>query len=387
MTTAFPDSLLKEARAIHARQFNREASWAAIAPGRVNLIGDHTDYTGGFAMPFAVDRFTVALASEAPHSGHEVYASSVDECVRIDVDAGHEPDPTGSWNDYARGVIALLHDRGIGHSGLSITLHGDVPIGRGLSSSASLEMAVATLLEAVSGQSLDPVEKVRVCQEAENVYTGMPCGILDQYSVGMAKEGELMLLDCRDVSSTDVPVRSDEVCVLVADSRIRHELTDGQYAKRRQECHAAEEALGRSLRDVSSLSAGDIDDQDAYKRARHVVSENRRVLAMGQALSEGLYRDAGALMNASHASLRDDFESSRPEVDLLVQVCNSVDGVFGARMTGGGFGGSVVALVERDKAETAAIQIELGYDAVTGLKTEPTAVSPVAGATAVRIND
>ena len=378
--------LIQKARTIHCERFGIEPTWAAVAPGRVNLIGDHTDYTGGFAMPFAVDRFTVALASPGPSGQHAIYATSVAEQIDIDTDRVAEPAPSGSWHDYVRGVVALMRQTGVSHAGLCITLHGNVPIGRGLSSSASLELALATLLEAASGLAIDPIEKVRVCQSAENLYTGMPCGILDQYSVCMAQDAKLMMLDCRDVSSVSVDIRTDDVGVLVADSGVRHELTDGQYAARRQECHAAEEMLGAYLRDADATALQAIDDETVFLRARHVVTENRRVLAMREALSQDRYEEAGRLMNESHASLRDDFQSSCVEVDALVDVCNSTSGIFGARMTGGGFGGSVVALVRRDQAETASVAIQRGYWSATGLTTEPASVSPVAGAMQVHID-
>ena len=377
--------LLNETRAIHAEQFGNDPVWGAVAPGRVNLIGDHTDYSGGFAMPFAVGLYTAVMASPRG-KGHTVYSSVKREQVSFEIGKPDDGAHTGAWHDYIRGVLSLAEERGFAHPGLSISVHSNLPIGSGLSSSASLEVAVATLIEAVCDRRLDPLDKIRVCQEAEHRYAGMPCGVLDQYSVCMAERAHLMLLDCRDCSAKAVPMSSKEVSFVVSDSQVRHSLTDGGYAARHRECQEAERALGKSLRDVAEIAEIDLDDETLYRRAKHVVSENKRVIEMVAALTERRYAYAGELMNESHESLRSDYSVSCEEVDTLAEIARSTPGVVGARMTGGGFGGSVIALVENPFVADAQQRIHSEYLDASGLNTVPAAFFPVGGATAIEMD-
>lgn len=372
--------LLQEATELHQRQFKVRPHWIASAPGRVNLIGDHTDYTDGLAMPFAIDRYTVVTASPLPGSQLEVFSSFNNE--RVPLSLG-KPDPErvpAQWHDYVRGVLSLMHQSVHAIPGLALCVHGNLPIGSGLSSSASLELAVATLLEGVSGSSLAALDKVLLCQRAEHDYANMPCGILDQFTVSEAKEGHLLLLDCRAHSARPIPIKAADTGFMVIDSQIRHQHSGGDYAQRSQECQQIQALLGGSLRDASREAVSTLEDSVLRHRATHVVTENARVTATAEALAKGDYAEVGKLMHRSHVSLKDDYSASCPEVDQLVEIARQTEGVFGARMTGGGFGGAVIAMVLPQQAVAAGAHIQQRYEQESGLATQPLIVSAVGGA-------
>jgi galactokinase len=325
---------------------------AARAPGRVNLIGEHTDYNDGFALPCAIDRETVVAARARPDG--IVRAVAADDSNREDRFSVLEPlSPvaTPRWANYVRGVVAALKREGHAIGGAELAIAGNIPQGTGLSSSASLEMAVGQALKMLFQLDITPTALALAGQLAEHEFAGCNCGIMDQLVSAHGKVGHALLLDCRSLSTTPVRLPAGAGIVII-DSRIPRGLVDSEYNLRRQQCEQVAAHFGvRALRDISvehfaAESAGL--DAVLARRARHVVSENARTLAAAQALQAGKLSQMGELMRASHASLRDDFEVSLPAIDALVGLVNDVVGeAGGARMTGGGFGGCVVALAPR----------------------------------------
>ncbi|MDQ6698389.1 MAG: galactokinase, partial [Actinomycetota bacterium] len=308
----------------------------AVAPGRVNLIGDHTDYTGGLALPMAIDLATTVTGQAG---GEQVVLRSVDEAdpARLPLDVADPAIVEPPWARYVAGVVAELHP-GIGFTG---TVSTSIPVGAGLSSSAALELAVALAL----GSPADPLALALLCQRAEQRASGVPCGIMDQLASAAGVEGHALLLDCHMRSVTPVALPEDVDVVVIHSGETRRLAASG-YAERRAQCEAAEQVVGplRHVWDPTDLDR--IADPVVRRRARHVVTENARVLAFVEALDAGDLTSAGQLMAASHASLAGDFEASTPTVDALVKRLTSTHGVHGVRMTGGGFGGCVVALTE-----------------------------------------
>jgi len=339
-------------------RFGRPPRWVVAAPGRVNIIGEHTDYSGGLVLPMAIDRYTVIAAAPAPADAGlrlRVHSAAVDETVDIPLAATPVPGEP-RWANYARGVVAGFGARGLIVPALDALVISDVPLGGGLSSSASFEVATATLLEAALGKPLGPTEKARLCRQAEHDYAQVPCGIMDQLISVLGDEAGALLIDCRTQQTKLVPFADPSVTLLIANSNVRHSLGDGAYAVRMSACVEAARML-----DVAELSlatpamvaaAENALGPLLYRRARHVVTENARTRATAEALAGGDWNTAGALMYESHRSLRDDYEVSSPELDTLVELARDIGvagGVYGARMTGGGFGGCTVTLAASDR--------------------------------------
>ncbi len=358
-------AILRGAVAAYTERFGAAPAAAAAAPGRVNLIGEHTDYSGGFVLPMAIDRACVAVGGPSGEAGTStLLAADLDETAVIRHDgllrpssAGPDATPSplarGGWGSYIAGVMAGF-ERVTGRvtPGFNIAVTASVPFGGGLSSSAALEVSVATLLEQLYGVALDPVEKALLCQRAEHEFAGVPCGIMDQFIATMGREGHALLIDCRSLETTPVPMPPasgpGSAVVLIANSNVHHALADGEYARRRDAVESAARALSvESLRDAtpSMVESSDRLNEEERRCARHVVTENERTIKAAEALKVGDLRAMGALMDASHNSLRDDLRVSCPELDTLVDLARASKGVYGARMTGGGFGGSIVALV------------------------------------------
>jgi galactokinase len=347
------------------RAFGRDPEIVAEAPGRVNLIGEHTDYNQGFVLPVAINRRVTIAAAPAEGKRVRVYSADFDARDEWQVDA---PRRTGrrEWRDYVRGVAWVLLDAGHELRGADLAIAGDVPQGAGLSSSAALEVAVAGALCAVSGQEVEPQQLAVLCQKAENQFVGVQCGIMDQLAAACAWAEHALLIDCRSLQVERVPL-PDDVAIVVVDSKVQRALRDTAYNERRGECAAAARALGvASLRDAA---VGDVDrlPQPLNRRARHVITENRRVLEAVAALRSDNLNRFGELIYESHASLRDDFEVSTPELDLLVELALRTEGVIGARLTGAGFGGCTVNLVEREAVGRFEAGIIEPYRAKTGL--------------------
>ncbi|MDP2674859.1 MAG: galactokinase [Dehalococcoidia bacterium] len=333
------------------RTFGRPAQLVAEAPGRVNLIGEHTDYNEGHVLPLAIDR-TVAVAGARREGDVRACALDCGEEDRFPPDVV-APAPGGGWRNYVRGVVWALGEAGHRLPGLDLAFTGDVPAGAGLSSSAALEVALAAAFAAVAELSLGRRELALLAQRAENGFVGVQCGIMDQLAAVFGQEGHALLIDCRSLQIEPLPLALERsgAAIVIVDSAVRRSLGDSAYNERRRECAEAAAALGvTALRDVTAeaLEARRADlPETLYRRARHVVTEEARVVAAAGALRGGDLEALGRLLYQSHESLRDDFEVSCPETDLLVELAAGVEGVLGARLTGAGFGGCTVNLVRR----------------------------------------
>jgi galactokinase len=368
------------------QHFGQVPRWLVAAPGRVNLIGEHTDYNDGFVLPMAIDRYTVIAG--APNRAKKIILRSAieDEAVENDLTRPIERGQP-EWANYSRGVMAGYQRLGFELPALDAFIDSTVPLGGGLSSSAALEVATATLIEAAAGRALHPVEKALLCQHAENEFAGVPSGIMDQFTSVLAQADNLLLLDCRSRGTELIPLTDAAVSVLIINTNVRHALTGGEYAQRRAQCEAAARALAvPALRDTTmpTLNAARARlDNVSFRRARHVITENERTLEAAQAIRASDWTKAGQLMYASHASLRDDFEVSCAELDLVVELARDIGesgGMIGCRMTGGGFGGCTVSLVQTDKLASLSNHIAKVYRERTGIEPTLFVSRPAAGA-------
>ncbi len=350
----------------------------AWAPGRVNLIGEHTDYNEGWVLPVAVDRVT-ALAGRPRADGQvRLFSSHHRETVTFAL-AGLTAETSAErgtllpgWARYPLGVVAEMQSAGYILPGADIALAGDVPLGAGMSSSAALEVATATFFAALAGLRLEPLATARLGQQAEHHAVGVRVGILDQAASCLGRAGHAILLDCRSLTYELVPFDLPEVALVVCDTSVRRELASSAYNERRQQCEEAAALLAEamqtepvtSLRDVSpeafARHAGKL-PETLRRRARHVISENERVAQAALALRDGDAQRLGALLYASHASLRDDYQVSSPELDAIVEIARQTPGVFGARLTGAGFGGCALALTRRNAVETLRAALARDY--------------------------
>jgi galactokinase len=347
------------------------------APGRVNLIGEHTDYNDGFVLPMAIDRETCVAAAPRADRRVRVFSMNLDEHAEFDLDQPGERE-RGIWLDYIEGVARALERRGVRLSGADLVINSDVPVGAGLSSSAALEVSAGLALASIAGVEVDRVELALAGQEAEHTYVGAKVGIMDQFIAALGRAGHALLIDCRTLETEAIPVDTTETLVVICDTRVKHELSASEYNTRRAECEQGVELLGRAglegiraLRDVSEADFeryGHALPDVVGRRCRHVVTENARTLAAADALKGGRLEEMGRLMIASHESLSRDYEVSCRELDALVRIALSLaPATLGARMTGGGFGGCTVNLVRRDALESFSRTVEREYIAATGL--------------------
>ncbi|MFF8813385.1 galactokinase [Streptomyces pactum] len=362
--------------------------WAA--PGRINLIGEHTDYNDGFVMPLALPHTTLAAASARPDGvlrlcsgnapgtgGHGTAGGQPPAVATLTVDTlDPRTRPAGAWTSYPAGVVWAMREQGLPVGGADLHLTSTVPTGAGLSSSAALEVATATALNDLYGLGLPPRRIAELCRRAENAYVGVPCGIMDQMASACCTAGHALFLDTRDLRLRQVPLdlAAAGLRLLVVDTRVKHDLADGAYARRRASCEAGARALGvRALRDVPyarlddaltalARQAGPGDDGTLPRRVRHVVTENHRVEQVIALLDAGEPEAIGPVLTAGHASCRDDFEVSCAELDLVVAAANDA-GALGARMTGGGFGGSAIVLVREKRAGAVADAVRAAFAA------------------------
>jgi galactokinase len=352
-----------------------EAPRLFSAPGRVNLIGEHTDYNDGFVLPLAIERRTYVAGTARRDT--RVLVRSLNAGDGIEFDLAHPgPKRRGSWIDYVEGTAQALSSSGFAVSGANLLIESDVPAGAGLSASAALELAVGYALVSLAGvTNPDRVKLALAGQAAEHTYVGTLCGIMDQYIAALGQVQRALLIDCRSLEFTAVPLELGTACLLICDTRVKHELSSSAYNERRHQCEAgvaiiARELPGvRALRDVSvsafEVLAPRLPDVIA-KRCRHVVTENARTLEAARLLQAGQLRELGALMFASHASLRDDYEVSCVELDEAVAAVATEAGVYGARMTGGGFGGCTVTLLEQQAVSRVTTSISQRFAARFG---------------------
>jgi len=347
------------------------------APGRTNLIGEHTDYNDGFVMPAAIGLCCWIAASR--RTDRRLVLHSENLAASSDVDLSSPSlSPAGSWSDYAAGVAVMLARAGFEPCGANLLISSDLPIGAGLSSSAAFEVATACALLDLSGLSVDRRRLARLCQQAENEFAGVRCGVMDQIASLQCRAGHFLLFDCRSLEFEQVPL-PDGVSLVVCDTGVKHKLAAGEYNQRRSDCEDAVRRLAavlpgiRALRDVSREQLErhkSVLPERTYRRARHVVLENARVVQAAEALRRGDLARLGALMEESHASLRDLYEVSCAELDLMVELARRQAGVLGARMTGGGFGGSTVNLVATQCAEEFTRQVAHAYEEATRIRPE-----------------
>ena len=342
--------------------------WLA-APGRVNLIGEHTDYNDGFVLPAAIDRHVLMAVS--PRDDRQVHLVAADFGARTSFsldDVVH--DKTQRWSEYQRGVAWALQGAGYTLRGMNAVLSSDVPVGSGLSSSAAIEVAMAYAFQLMSDLELDGVERALLCQKAENQFVGMNCGIMDQYIVSLGRRGHALLIDCRSLEYELVPV-PDGCDVVICDTKKRRGLVDSEYNRRRQECERGASILGATaLRDISVetfVARQNELDEITRMRCRHVITENQRTLDGVAALRDGDVARFGELMNDSHTSLRDDYEVSCHELDLMVEAAQRQPGTLGSRMTGAGFGGCTVSLVRSEHSPAFVTQVAQAYTESTGV--------------------
>jgi galactokinase len=352
------------------------------SPGRVNLIGEHTDYNDGFVMPAAIS-FHTAVAV-APRDDRKLEIDSQNFAEQVEVDLDRLPAArAGHWSDYVIGVAKMISRSGIALSGINMMIEGNLPQGAGLSSSASLEVAVGYALLANSRpghppSAVDRTKLALLCQQAENEFVGARCGIMDQFIASHGQRDHAMLLDCRSLEYRLLPLPKD-VTLAICNTMVKHSIAQGEYNRRRAECEAGVRILSkflpgiRALRDVTREnleSFGSELPEVVFRRCRHVISENARVVEAEAALKSGKLDAFGKLMLASHRSLRDDFEVSCSELDLMADLAEQAEGVYGTRMTGGGFGGCTITLVESSRAEAFRRTVEQGYERAIGCRPE-----------------
>jgi len=390
MTPAFdPGCIPSSARLVADEFLQRHGTEASVffAPGRVNLIGEHTDYNDGFVMPCALGFCTYVAVGAREDRSLNVFSIDFSENSTIDLDNPGKG-LTGHWSDYVRGVAAVLRSRGVNLIGVNLVIKGDVPIGAGLSSSAAIEVATALALLNVSGTSLGPREIAGICQRAEHEYAGTRCGIMDQFIACFGEQDHALLLDCRNLEFELLPL-PEQARIVICNTMVKHQLAGGEYNRRRADCQEGVRLLQQTLPQIRALR--DIDSSELnlfasamperiFRRCRHVVTENARVLDSAEALKQDDLGRLGELMYSSHMSLRDDYEVSCRELDLMVDAARQCAGVWGARMTGGGFGGCTVNLVQADGITVFQSEVARRYQAATGIHPAIYVCTPADGA-------
>lgn len=360
-------------RSLHQSRFHAQPQVFA-APGRVNLIGEHTDYAEGFVMPAAIDFATLAGISPRTDGKIVVYSENYTEERSFDA-AALPKQRSKHWSDYPMGVVAILAGEGHKIPAFSLTLGGDVPLNSGLSSSASVEVATALAVMSLAGVSYPGPVLARLCQRAENEFVGSSCGIMDQFISANGKEDHALLLDCRDLSFKLAPI-PPHVALVIANTMVKHAVTGGEYTSRRAQVEEAAAAIARHRPEVRFLRDATVEDLEkwgkemspnALKRARHVITENTRTVAAAEALMKGNMKELGRLMAEAHTSYSRDFEASCMEADAMVALAQDLPGLIGARLTGGGFGGCTINLVERDEAAAFTEALGARYTTETGI--------------------
>ena len=365
------------------------------APGRVNLVGEHTDYSGGFCMPAAINFETRIAASLRPDRVLKLHSIDLKETVEVNLDAPLDPleSPKGHWSSYCLGVVWSLREAGFESPGAALSITGDVPLGAGLSSSASLEVATATALLGLGAKTISGPQLAKTCQRAENDYVGAPCGIMDQFISVNGRHGSALVLDTRSLTFELAPIPAD-LRLVIANSMVKHSVAEGgEYAARRREVEEGTAVLAAykpSIRELRDATLADLEacsarmSETAYKRCRHVISDSQRVLDGLALLRAGDSAGFGQMLNDAHRSYRDDFEASCAECDLLAELGQVQAGCYGSRLTGGGFGGCTVSLVEAEASELFVETLRERYFKATGIRAQVYLCSTADGAGEVK---
>lgn len=369
--------MLKKFVEIFGEKENKELFFT---PGRVNLIGEHIDYNGGFVFPCALSFGTYAICSKRNDNTFRMYSMNFEQDGVLEFSAD-KLEKTNVWADYCKGIVDVFIKKGykVEH-GADIVFFGNIPNGAGLSSSASLEVLMGTMLRDLNKLSIDMIEIVKIGQEAENKFIGVSCGIMDQFAVGMGKKDHAILLDCNTLEYKYAPIKLENVSIVIMNTNKRRGLADSKYNERRSSCEAALKDLqdaGVAIKNICDLTIDEfekvkhfIKSEEACVRVRHAVSENARVLESVESLKNNDIVNFGKLMNASHVSLRDDYEVTGKELDAIVAAAWEAEGVIGARMTGAGFGGCAVSLVKNDCIDSFIKSVGEKYTKETGLKAD-----------------
>jgi galactokinase len=346
------------------------------APGRVNLIGEHTDYNGGFVLPMAIDKEAAVAVRERSDRKIRAYTINLEEAAEFDLDE-EKPRKKGFWLNYIEGVARILESKTGRLKGADLLIWSDVPTGAGLSSSAALETVTGLALSEISGQAINRVTLAKIGQQTEHEYVGAKVGIMDQFVSAHARARHALLLDCRSLEFENVPLDTKDVAVVICDTNVKHDLATSGYNTRREECEQAVRILKENLPDVRELRDVSREDFEKFagllpelirRRARHVITENERTLQAASALKRKDLDEFGRLMWQSHESLKNDYEVSCRELDILVEIAGETTGVLGGRMTGGGFGGSTVNLVKRENLDAFKEKISAEYERLTEIK-------------------
>lgn len=360
-------------KSLHSQRFGQDST-VFVAPGRVNLIGEHTDYADGFVMPAAIDFATLAAICPRDNNSIAIYSANFDEQVVHSLDSLPEK-ASQHWSDYPLGVVSALREIGVEIPAFSLTLNGDVPLGAGLSSSASVEVASMVAILSLTSAKIPLPEVAKLCQRAENHFVGASTGIMDQFIACCGAEDHALLLDCRTLEYRLAPIPS-HLSLVIANTMVKHSHAGGEYNTRRAEVEEGTQLLHSHRPEIKLLRDATVDDlkrwghemrPDVLKRCRHIITENNRTVAAADALEVSDLKTLGRLMYEAHASYRDDFEASCPEADILVDLAAKETGCIGARLTGGGFGGCTVNLVENARAEAFSANLREGYRQATGI--------------------
>jgi galactokinase len=363
-------------KGLHEERFGKEQRVFA-APGRVNLIGEHTDYADGFVMPVAIDFATLAAISPREDGKIAIRSENYKEDITYPLD-GLPEQRIRHWSDYPLGVVTVLHEEGVEIPAFSLTLNGDVPVGAGLSSSAAIEVATMAAVLSLTDVEISLPRMAQLCQRAENSYVGASTGIMDQFIACCGAANHALLLDCRSLEFRLAPIPRD-VSLVISNTMVKHSHAGGEYNLRRAEVEEGTAILRRHRPEIRKLRDATMDDlrqwgsempPNMLKRVRHVITENERTVAAADALERGDLKTLGQLMYAAHASYRDDFEGSCPEADILVKLASKEVGCIGARLTGGGFGGCTVNLVETTCAQQFSENLHYGYKQATGISAD-----------------
>ena len=378
ITSSEPDRILEVERKYHDL-YGYQAEFVVRAPGRVNLIGEHTDYNDGFVFPAAIDRDVIMAGGARRDRQVRAYALNFNQSSKFPVDnVKQAAEGREKWSNYLRAMAWVFHQEGLGTQGMNCVTLGNVPLGAGLSSSAALLVAAGLAFSAAAGLEVEPVRLALLAQKAEREFVGVNVGIMDQYISALGQKDHALLIDTRSLTYEAVPLPASGVEIVIADSNKKRGLVDSEYNTRRAECERAVELLKQFLPEIKALRDVSVEAFEKYqgelpeitrKRARHVITENARTLESVDALKAGDIARFGVLMNESHESLRADYEVSCKELDALAEAARSVDGVFGARMTGAGFGGCTVSLVNSDSVAAFQKQVAERYKETTGLNT------------------